>query len=125
VGILQRLDPRRLDGRRMLRFVCGLALVALAVAIRVDVAAAAAEPDRTAPTVAAASAAAAPAIAAPQTAAADSAAADSAAPVSAPEIIFTIVAAPGHTTGAVVTGTDAVPPAGSTPASHDSRAPPA
>jgi hypothetical protein len=44
VAIVERLLPRYWDGRRLLRFLAGLALLALAFAVRVDAVAAAPPP---------------------------------------------------------------------------------
>jgi hypothetical protein len=121
VGVLRCLDPRRMDGRRLLRFLAGLALVALTAALRVD-----APADRPAQ----AAATDRPA----QAAATDRPAQPAAAPVPGPAAAAApepscVTVQPARTSGyrsvTAVLGTDASLPAGRTPTSHGSRAPPA
>jgi hypothetical protein len=140
VGIIARLDPRHWGGRRVLQFLTGLALVALALVTAVDVPAAAAESSR--PVVVAAS----PVELAPAGAArlqATSAATDltgsgldgtraGGAEAGIGQLGATDTTEATQVVGApdaalestAVTGTPATPPIGSTPASLGSRAPP-
>jgi hypothetical protein len=140
VSILERLDPRHWGGRRVLRLLAGLALVALALAVPSVVTAPAIVP---AAVVAEQPVAIAPADALPaddaptaQDAAGaddDAAAQDAAAPAADPDapaarigatLGGTATAALRERTDAGVTGADATPPTGSTPESQGSRAPP-
>jgi hypothetical protein len=125
VGILERLDPRHWGGRRVLRFLTGLALVALAFVVPADrtpAAAVATVAERPAAAVAPIAAGRADSEQARTEQAhaeqADSEQAQAGAPTGPAGATITRPA------GAVV-GTDTAPPAGSRPASHGSRAPPA
>jgi hypothetical protein len=140
VAIVARFLSRARDGRRLLQFLTGLALVALSFVIRVDGPATTvgAAIDRPAAASAVdAGPAAPPAADAALAVAPDSAVAPDPADASATSAQDTpsaadaglAVRAPGITaehTGADGTpaGIDATPTAGSTPASHGSRAPP-
>ncbi len=151
VGILARLDPRHWGGRRVLQFLTGLALVALAIVAAVDVPAAVAAPARPAVVTAAPPPGANPPGAARSDATgagldATGAALDATgagldatgAGLDATRAGFDAIAAEAVEARAIrvvgapdvvlqstaVTGAAAVPPTGSTPASLGSRAPP-
>jgi hypothetical protein len=116
VGILERLDPRHWGGRRVLRFLTSLALVALTFVVRVDVSAA--------PTVGTTAERPAAAVAPVEVVASEAGAAAADAGAAAEGATGPTGSAPTGTTTQVVPGGDAAPPAGSRPASHGSRAPP-
>jgi hypothetical protein len=112
VAVVARILPRHWDGRRLLQFLTGLALIALSFAVRVD------GPVATPVTVAAAPAAPTATVQVVGNDAVDVDSDRSAEPNAVPGAMAAAPAAPG--VARVLTA-----PAGAVPPSYGSRAPPA
>jgi hypothetical protein len=122
VGILERLDPRHWGGRRVLRVLTGLALVALTFVAQLGAPSAVTASVR--PAAIAADATVAATAAAGASAGADSRPAPPGAEQAAVEQAGAGQAGAGQADPQRVAGAVLAAPAGSTPGSHGSRAPP-